>query len=192
MTIVCVLAASGVCGEVAAAATKHDSKRQGSKKHGSAARQCPGANSAAVDEASRRRAARVVLCLVNRKRRAHRVRPLRRSAPLQRAAAQHSAAMVGGKYFSHVGSSGSVLQRAMRTGYVRRSRYALLGETLSWGAGPEATPAQLVASFMGSRSHRRTLLSRRYRDVGIGLALGAPATDVAGSAATLTLNFGRR
>ncbi len=200
MAIVCVLVVPASGPAVAAGDTKHGSaKKHGSKKHGSAkqhasaTRECVGASLTAVDEATRRKASKVVLCLVNRERRAHRVRPLRRNRPLAKAARRHSAAMVIGKYFSHASPGGDVLSRATRSGYVlRRSRHTLLGETLSWGAGSGATPARLVASFMSSPAHRRTLLSRRFRDLGIGLALGAPATNVADSAATLTLNFGRR
>lgn len=132
------------------------------------------------------------MCLVNRARRAHRRRPLRRSKPLARAAARHSLEMVGGGYFSHIGISGDVRRRAIRSGYVRGRSDGLLGETLSWGAGLGATPARLVSALMSSRPHRRTLLSRRYREVGIGFVLGAPATNVGASAATLTLAFGRR
>ncbi len=188
IAVLCVLAAQAFGGQIATAAPKHDSR-----KHASKPGKCAGAESAPVDEATRRRASRVVLCLVNRARRAHRVPPLRRSKPLAKAAVRHSAAMVGGKYFSHFSFGGAdVRRRATRAGYVRKSRQTILGETLAWGAGPSATPMGLVMLFMSSPPHRATMLSRRYRDLGIGLALGAPATNVADSAATLTLNFGRR
>lgn len=187
MAIVCVLAAHALGAGVAAAATD-----DGSKTRDPSAPECAGANVPATDEASRERATKVILCLVNRERRALRRAPLRRSRPLARAAVRHSVWIIRRRSFSHSGSKGDVLRRAQRTGYVRRgSRRVLLGETLAWGAGPDATPAALVASFMGSRAHRRTLLNKRYRDVGIGLALGAPAA-VAEHAATLTLDLGRR
>ena len=100
--------------------------------------------------------------------------------------------MVARNFFSHTGSSGSSMrQRVARTGYLRNANYAAVGETLAWGAGPYATPAQIVASFLSSALHRRTMFDRRFRDVGVGLVLGAPESDVAGGA-TATLDFGRR
>lgn len=187
VAIVCVLATQALGAGVAGAATK-----DGSRNHDSSAPGCAGANVPATDEASRERATKVILCLVNRERRALRRAPLRRSRPLARAAVQHSVWIIRRKSFSHSGSKGDVLRRARRTGYVRRrSGRLLLGETLAWGAGQDATPAALVASFMGSRAHRRTLIDKRYRDVGIGMALGAP-TSVTEHAATLTLDLGRR
>ncbi|MGH2897697.1 MAG: CAP domain-containing protein, partial [Solirubrobacteraceae bacterium] len=66
-----------------------------------------------------------------------------------------------------------------------------VGETIAWGTDALATPAELVRSFIDSSGHRAILLDGRYRDIGIGLALGAP-TDMPGDGATLTLDFGRR
>lgn len=186
--ILCVLAAQAFGAEAAVAATKLSA----TKKDRSATRGCWGARMAAVDEASRRKATRVVMCLVNRERRAHGKPVLRGSRSLARAALQHSAAMVGGRYFSHFNASGGVQRRAIRSGYARRPSQTSLGETLSWGAGPAANPARFVAMLMGSPPHRRTMLSRRFRDIGVGLALGAPTARTSGSAATLTLVLGRR
>jgi len=182
MAIVCAIATMA-CGAPGAA--------QGDER-ARVDRACEGAHLIAVDEAARRRAIKVIRCLVNRERALHNVRKLRGSKRLRRAAARHSAAMVSRGYFGHRTPQGDdVRQRARRTGYVRPQRSALLGETLAWGSGPLASPAELVASFMSSTPHRRTMLSSRYRDLGIGLALGAP-TPVVDAAATLTLNFGRR
>jgi uncharacterized protein YkwD len=118
--------------------------------------------------------------------------PLRESSLLDAAAGRHSLDMVAGKFFSHAGSDGSSLrQRVARTGYLRGASSALVGETLAWGSGTYATPAQIVSAFLESPQHRRTMLDRRFRDVGVGLALGAPEPGISG-AATATLDFGRR
>ena len=45
---------------------------------------------------------------------------------------------------------------------------------------------------MESAPHRRIVLDRRFRDVGIGLVAAAPLADVAVGGATLTIDFGRR
>lgn len=154
---------------------------------------CKGADVIASDEPSRRRAKQVVLCLVNRERAARRIAILRVSPSLARAAARYSTSMVQLQYFAHRSPAGDdVRQRAARTGYLRHGRATLLGETLAWGMDAMATPTGLVTAFMRSPGHRRTMLSRRYRDIGVGIALGAPAPDATGNAATLTIDFGRR
>lgn len=157
-----------------------------------AARACRDANLIAADAKTRQRAIKAVLCLVNQERGTHGVAVLHTSKRLARAAARHSAAMVARGYFGHrFPGSSELRQRARRTGYVQARSSPLLGETLAWGCGLSASPAELVMSFMNSPPHRRTMLSRRYRDLGIGFALGAPVA-VADQAAMLTLNFGRR
>lgn len=159
-------------------------------KKSRSAGECPGAGSVAVDEAAREHAIATVLCLVNRERAARGVAALRASNPLRSAAAGHSHAMVSAKFFSHASRNGdSAQRRVMRTGYGRK---ALVGETIAWGSGPWATPAQLVSAFLASAAHRQIMLDRRYRDVGVGIALGAPRPRVLGSATTVTLDFGHR
>ena len=132
-----------------------------------------------------------VLCLVNSERVMHGLRPLRASRLLNRAARRHSRDMVARGYFSHVSPNGMNLrQRVLRTGYLRHRPRAKLAETIGWGANRQATPAGLVGAFMASAAHRSLLLDRRFRQIGVGLALGAPIAGTRG--ATLTLDFGRR
>lgn len=132
-------------------------------------------------------------CLANRARSEHGLRALRRSTPLTRAATAHSADMVAAGFFSHVGSDGAdVRRRAIRAGYLRRSRQNAIGETLGWGAGSYATPSELFAALMRSEPHRRAILDARFRDIGAGVATGAPGMSVGMPAATVTLVLGRR
>ncbi len=148
-----------------------------------------------ADSSTRRAAADSVLCLVNRERAKRGLRRLRASRQLTRSAQSHSRDMVRRRYFSHVSPGGmSANQRVRRSGYMRKRRGCRIGETIAWGTGSFATPAALVRTFMRSSGHRRILLDRRYRDIGIGLSLGAPEADAAdyGDGATLTLNFGAR
>ena len=62
-------------------------------------------------------------------------------------------------------------------------------EALTYGASRRSMPYRLVASLMQSSEHRSILLDRTYRDVGVGLALGAPTRRAAGASSTLTLVF---
>ena len=149
---------------------------------------CAGAEKIATDEASRRRAAATILCLVNTRRRSAGVPVVRTHSRLAGVAQRLSSDMVRRKFIGHVDSSGRNLRtRIARSGYVRRSS----GEIIQWGTGAQRTPAALMRKIMASPRHRPTVISSRFRDVGVGLVLGAP---VAGkpNGATLTLTFGRR
>lgn len=189
-TMIVACAITGVvCTSTVASATAKTKAAPGKAASGG----CHGAGSVARNETGRRRAMKSVLCMVNRVRFSHGAGWLRASRPLASAATSHSAEMVARAFFSHVGADGAgVRRRVMRTGYIRRSRKTLVDETIAWGSGGFATPAQLVESFMQSPVHRSALLDRRYRDIGVGLLLGAPASGIPGPAATLTLNLGRR
>jgi uncharacterized protein YkwD len=133
-----------------------------------------------------------VMCLVNTERATRGLAPLGASRLLSRAARRHSRDMVVRDYFSHVSPNGmSARRRVLRTGYLRYRRGGSVGETIAWGPGRDSTPAGLVSSFMNSASHRLLLLDRRFRDVGVGMALGAPFAGMRGGA-TVTLDFGWR
>lgn len=138
------------------------------------------------------RASAAVLCLVNRERARRGLAGVRVSSLLTRAAADHSSDMVRRQYFSHVSPNGlDARRRVARVGYRARST---VGETIGWGTYDLATPVALVRQFLNSGPHRRIVLHRRFRDIGVGWVPAAPvAMDGAGGqAATLTLNFGRR
>ncbi len=131
-----------------------------------------------------------VLCLVNRERTAHRLPPLRINLSLSNTARRHSAQMVAARYFSHNGPRNSTLMTRVRgTRYLRNARAFALGETLAFAGAQQATPAGLVALLMASPEHRAILLSRTYRDIGVGVSSGAPIAGTPG--ATLTLDLGR-
>jgi uncharacterized protein YkwD len=145
-----------------------------------------------ADATTLKRASRSVLCLVNGERARRGIAPLRASRLLARSARAHSRDMVARQYFSHVTPNGmNPRQRIRRSGYMYKSISCMLGETIGWGIERDGTPAELVRAFMESTSHHDVLLDRRYRDIGVGLVLGAPI-GVQGRGATLTLDFGRR
>jgi uncharacterized protein YkwD len=153
---------------------------------------CAGSGAVAGD-ATLEQAVDAVLCLVNGERAQRGLEPVRASPALTRSARAHSRDMVARRYFSHVTPGGeNPRRRILRTGYLPERGAGKVGETIAWGTKRRGTPAELVRSFMGSAPHRRIVLDRRYRDVGVGLVLAAPVADVAGEGATLTVDFGRR
>ena len=147
---------------------------------------------AVADTTTLSQASGAVLCLVNGERARHGLAPLRAQRQLNRSAQAHSRDMVARQYFEHDTPNGvNVRQRAARAGYLRKRSAGKIGQTIAWGTERQSTPAELVRTFMTSPGHRRILLDRRYRDIGVGLVLGAPVIDM-DDGATLTLDFGRR
>jgi uncharacterized protein YkwD len=132
------------------------------------------------------------VCLINQARADHELGKLRAKTALEHAAAAHSRDMVKRDFFSHDSPTGSTpQQRIDRTGYLAGAHGWAIGETIAWGSGTYATPASIVRGWLKSPGHRAILLDGRYRDLGIGIALGAP-TDGGDGGATFTGDFGAR
>jgi uncharacterized protein YkwD len=128
------------------------------------------------------------LASLNQARVAHGVAPLHVDARLARAARGHSRDMVLHGYFAHVSPSGRDLRaRVVRTGWTRRHPDWRLGETLAWGTGSLAAPQAVIAAWLNSPPHRRLMLARDFRVVGIGVADGTPGH---GPGLTYTADFG--
>jgi uncharacterized protein YkwD len=119
--------------------------------------------------------ARAVECEINRRRRARGLPRLDLHGRLREASERHARDMVRRSYFSHVSRDGrSMTARLRDAGYIRRDRRWAAGEVLAWGSFRRSTAARAVANWMDSPPHRRVLLNPRYRDVGVGVALGTP------------------
>ena len=130
------------------------------------------------------------LCLLNRQRTLHGLRRLRAQRSLSHAATNYARLMVSKHFFDHVSPAGSTMaQRIGRTAYLHHTRAWSLGENLAWGAGSASTPAQIVNAWMHSPGHRRNILDPSFKEIGIGVALGAPT---GASGATYVNEFGRR
>lgn len=131
---------------------------------------------------------RTVLCLVNRERTSRGLKRLRSSSKLAKAAAGHSRDMVRRSYFDHVSPSGGTMQdRIKPTGWFSGARSFAFAENLAWGSGQLGSPKRIVEGWMNSAGHRRNILNRRYRELGVGVAVGTPEND---DGATYTTNFG--
>jgi uncharacterized protein YkwD len=157
---------------------------------GAQASPCVIANADAVPSGSHnsvQHARRQTLCLVNHERAKRGLRPLRLNKRLSRASLRHSRSMVRKHYFDH----GNFVARIVNVRYVTRRQNWALAENLAWGTGSLSTPAQTVRAWMHSPGHRQNILNPRFRDIGIGIAIGAPAlVHAAATAATYTTDFG--
>jgi len=134
------------------------------------------------------------LCLLNHERALHHLPRLRAQRSLGNAARRYARLMVTEGFFGHVSPGGSTMtKRVKRTKYLRGARSWELGENLAWGAGAAATPAEIVDAWMHSPGHRRNILDPAFREIGVGIADGAPRQAGAASiAATFVTEFGRR
>jgi len=157
----------------------------------SAAEPCPYAN-ALPGAASEAALAKGTVCLVNRERTRRGMRALRVNRRLSRAAVAHTRDMISRHYFEHVSLSGqNVVDRLLSSGYLGKVRNWLVGENLAWGTGSRSTPRQVVVSWMNSPGHRRNMLNRRFREIGIGVVFSTPVKNAPASA-TYTTTFGYR
>jgi uncharacterized protein YkwD len=130
-----------------------------------------------------------VTCLINKARRGNGARPLGPDPRLASAAGGHSAAMDSSNFFSHDGD-GSPVDRIRASGYLAGASTWMIGENIAWGGGRQGTPKATVARWMGSAMHRSTILSRRFRDIGVGVAIGSPLGGGGGNSAIYTADFG--
>jgi uncharacterized protein YkwD len=130
-----------------------------------------------------------VLGEINVLRRRHGLAALRMSNGLRAAADAHSSSMVRAGFFAH----GDFSRRVAR--YYPRGRYRTwsIGENLLWSS-PDIDAAQAVQLWLNSPSHRKILLTARWREIGLsavhvdagpGVFNGAPVTVV-------TADFGVR
>ena len=133
------------------------------------------------------------VCLINQRRKQNGLPKLSLSIRLQRAAQRHSNAMDIGNFFDHESPSGNdPISRIQDTGYLAGAASWAIGENIRWGSGSLGTPRVAVQEWMNSPSHRQIMLSRRYRQIGIGVAIGSPDGNSENNAAIYTSDFGYR
>ena len=134
------------------------------------------------------------LCLLNRERTSRGLRKLRSNGRLRDAAETYSRAMVRNNFFDHVSPGGSTLVTRIRaTRYLSGANGWTLGENIAWGGSTRATPRETVEAWMDSPGHKRNILTGSFEEIGIGVAVGAPADlpeDM--PSATYTTDFGAR
>ena len=135
---------------------------------------CPGDSDPAAPHHLQRTA---MHCLINLVRaRAHRGL-LRSSVVLRHSAIYKARRIARCKIFSHHPCGDSLVVPFHEARLDGRTRW-YLGETLAWGIDSSATARDVVNRWLGSPSHRKVLLDRRFRYLGVRrrrLALkGAP------------------
>jgi len=145
-----------------------------------------GSNLASIDSAT--------LCLMNRVRSLRHLAPLRWNPQLQRVATGQAADMVLGDYFGDNSRSGQTpLARILASRYPDGAVRLYTAQNIGWGTGAGGTPAGMLRAWMLSPPHRKIILTRDFRDVGIGVTPAVPAAIDRGiGGATYTVEFGVR
>ena len=155
-----------------------------------AVRACESAG-ATPSHVAKRTVVRATLCTLNAERDRYGLRPLKLNKKLSKAARRHARDMVRRDYFAHDSlSGGTFVDRIRRAGYLNGANSWSVGENLAWGAHQRAAPRAITESWMNSAGHRANILSASFREVGIGLAIGAPGAG--GPAATYATEFGSK
>ncbi|HOU28346.1 MAG TPA: CAP domain-containing protein [Thermoleophilia bacterium] len=120
---------------------------------------------------------------------------LRVNAKLVNAARSHSADMSLHKHFGHDSSNGEPWSaRLVRHGYTRKGcRVWKAGENIQYATGLCSSPCLVVKAWMNSKGHRRVILTKAFRDIGVG----AKKTEtgfrgIDGVVWFFTLDLGRR
>ncbi len=151
---------------------------------------CPGADvRPAADNLPQ--VAQTTLCLLNAERAAKGLAAVSEQAQLTNASAAYSALMVSEQFFAHVSPEGSELtDRLTGAGYLGSPGSWVVGENIAWGESYLASPGSIVKAWMNSPPHRANILNGDYSDIGLGIALGTPASSNPG--ATYTTDFGHR
>src|SRR5438094_584361 len=120
-----------------------------------------------------------VLGEINAVRVEHGLPPLRVSSALRAAAQEHSLEMARDGYFGHESEDGTAFWKRIR-GYYGARGYRLwsAGENLIW-ASPDLDADEALQIWLESPGHRENLLSRDFREIGLG-AVHAVAPGVYG------------
>jgi len=158
---------------------------------------CPNVNMRAVDQALEDFDASV-FCLINQQRTAHGRSALRPNGLLRGAANDYTGSMEVGRFFSHYGDfaghpiGATPISRLRQIGYIRPHNVWVIGENLHWTTVEHSTPAQVVQAWMNSPEHRKYLLKRRFRDLGVAAVRGIPYDPTQTDAITVASEYGFR
>ncbi len=136
-----------------------------------------------------------VICLHNEARAKADVAALSGDGRLAESAQRHSDDMVAQGFFGHDDPSGiDPFDRMRRTGYIGPRVVWNAGETIAWAGGSYATPRAVMKAWMDATSQRLTILAPDFRDIGVGVTLGAPVERAPGAsqAVTYTVDYGWR
>ena len=115
-----------------------------------------------------------IVCDINVYRAQNGLRPLRWDWRLWSAAQGQASDMAARHYASHFTPEGKGLtERVQPTGYIPNGLTWYLAENLGWGTNYLSTPLAIVLGWLDSPEHRENILDPQFRDIGVGMNVGA-------------------
>jgi len=138
---------------------------------------------------------RQLVSQINKQRAKRGLAKLRVNTKLVTASRAHSADMGQRKYFDHNSPDGEKWSsRIVRYGYARQGcSYWKAGENLYYGAGLYSSPYMVVKAWMKSKAHRAVILTKVFRDIGVGAVKTEDGYgSIDGAVWFFTLDLGRR
>jgi len=107
--------------------------------------------------------------LINQRRETSGLTPLKWSDDVARIARLHSENMANYNFFSHAGVDG--LMVSDRADFLGINKWQAIGENIAYNQGFENPVEFAVERWMQSAKHRDNLLSSRWKESGIGIAV---------------------
>jgi uncharacterized protein YkwD len=134
-----------------------------------------------------------IVARINAQRTSRGLRPLRVSRGLTAAATYHSRQMGLLGFFEHESSNGASFWRRIQRFYPPRRGYWSVGENIFWES-PDTSASSAVREWMHSPPHRHNILTREWREIGIGAVhfAAAPGAFSGRSVTIVTADFGVR
>jgi uncharacterized protein YkwD len=136
-----------------------------------------------------------VLQELNRVRAAHAL-PALRSAPSLTVSARHHSTQMGRRgFFAHESADGTPFWRRIERFYGDDGfRSWEVGENLFWQSPTALAAISVVRSWLGSPGHRANVLSRDWREAGVGAVSlpNAPGVYRGAAVTIVTVDFGKR
>ena len=112
--------------------------------------------------------------ILNEKRKEKGLTPIAWSEDMAKVARLHSESMAKNKFFSHEGQDGSMVSdRADALGF---SKWRAIGENIAYNRGYDNPVEFACQRWMQSQSHRENILSPRWKEAGVGVAVTAEGT----------------
>lgn len=135
-----------------------------------------------------------LLTQLNHVRVIHGLAPFALNTQLSQAAEAHSTEMAQRGYFGHDSAGGQSFWKRIEVYYpTGRDNYWSVGENILWASG-SVDASSAMQAWMASPEHRANILSKTWRQVGIGAvsAAHAPGTYGGQSVTVITTDFGVR
>lgn len=152
------------------------------------------ARSAARSEKQLTTLNRQIASAINAYRKAHHLVQLRLAPGLNAVSRQHSEEMGSHGYFDHPSADGTAFWKRIQNYYTSTSyRYWTVGENLLWDSSA-ISAAGAMKNWIASPEHRRNLLDKSWRNLGVSAVQVTNAGGIYGgnTVTIITTDFGAR